>query len=147
MSVNGYVQGFFCQQCGRFQPHCHQRLHDALKCGIFLQFLLSIQFFFFTMKRATFDAVSFPTGVYMCQHVCDAILQTLWCLSRSGGTNHSELNPAGTSRASTAEGDPLLPDQSQLSLKGCQALRNPIQYQYRSTTERPPELLGLPRAA
>lgn len=38
---------------------------------------------------------------------------------------------------SSAEGD-----QSELSLKGCQARRNPIQYQYRSTTGRPGELLG-----
>lgn len=33
-------------------------------------------------------------------------------------------------------------DQSELSLKGCQARRNPIQYQYRSTTGRVRELLG-----
>lgn len=38
---------------------------------------------------------------------------------------------------SSAEGD-----QSELSLKGCQARRNPIQYQYRSTAGRPGELLG-----
>lgn len=38
---------------------------------------------------------------------------------------------------STVEGD-----QSELSLKGCQARRNPIQYQYRSTTGRAGELLG-----
>lgn len=33
-------------------------------------------------------------------------------------------------------------DQSELSLKGCQACRNPIQYQYRSTAGRAGELLG-----
>lgn len=33
-------------------------------------------------------------------------------------------------------------DQSELSLKGCQARRNPIQYQYRSTTGRAGRLLG-----
>lgn len=33
-------------------------------------------------------------------------------------------------------------DQSGLSLKGCQARRNPIQYQYRGTTGRVGELLG-----
>lgn len=31
-------------------------------------------------------------------------------------------------------------DQSELSLKGCKALCNPIQYQYCSTTERPVRL-------
>lgn len=33
-------------------------------------------------------------------------------------------------------------DQSELSLKGCQVRRNPIQYQYRSTAARAGELLG-----
>lgn len=44
--------------------------------------------------------------------------------------------------SSTVKTEPLLLDPLKLSLKGCQPLCNSIQYQYCSTTERPPEMFG-----